>query len=93
MTERLTDEQLQGYHTLPYARDMAEELLALRARVAKLEAALRYGAGSAINELTARGLPKEWSPESGIGVMLEALGCAATMYDDACRAALKEAPQ
>ena len=44
MSERLTDEQLRGYasaeHSLPYAHVMAEELLALRARVGRLEAAL-----------------------------------------------------
>ena len=46
MTERLTDEQLRGYasaeYSLPFAHAMADELLALRARVAKLEAALLF---------------------------------------------------
>ena len=44
MSERLTDEQLRGYasaeYSLPFAHAMADELLALRARVAQLEAAL-----------------------------------------------------
>ena len=46
MTERLTDEQLRamtgvGWTTEPQTQAMADELLALRARVAKLEAALQ----------------------------------------------------
>ena len=45
MSERLTDEQLRGYasaeYSLPFAHAMADELLALRARVAQLEAALK----------------------------------------------------
>ena len=60
--------------------------------VDRLKAALRYGIGAAINELEAQNLPREWSPGSGIGVMLAALGCKSTRYDDAVKAALEDRP-
>ena len=60
MTDLLTDEQLRAYcagFNNPFVRDMATELLALRARNADLEMALRKSAAS--------GLP------SGTGATLE----------------------
>ncbi len=56
----------------------------------KLQAALKYGVGCALNELQARNLPKEWSSRSGIGVMLAALECGSTRYDDAVAALLAD---
>ena len=43
---------------------------------AAMREALRYGIGAAKNELIARGLPLEWTPSSGIGVMEAALRAA-----------------
>ena len=36
--------------------------------------------------------PQEWSPKSGIGVMLAALGCKSIRLDDEARAALAAEP-
>ena len=58
----------------------------------QLREALRYGCGAEINELVARDLPAEWSPNSGIGKMLAALGCSSTTLDVAARAALEGKP-
>lgn len=44
----------------------------------QMRAALAYGIGSALNEMALRGLPLEWSPRGGIGVMLTALGFTET---------------
>ena len=77
---------ITGYVQL-YARDVLALVAAAKAN-AQLVEALRYGAGSAINELTARSLPPEWSPESGIGKMLSALGCHETRLNDTVRSAL-----
>ncbi len=49
----------------------------------ELRDALAYGIGAAMNELSVRGLPLEWSRESGIGVMLRALGCEDLRMTDA----------
>lgn len=68
----------------------SETIEALEAEVEHLRAALKYGIGCALNELQARGLPKEWSSGSGIGVMLAALGCGSTRYDDAVAALLSD---
>ncbi|ARQ01869.1 hypothetical protein [Pseudorhodoplanes sinuspersici] len=56
------------------------------AEIDRLRAALRLGCGAAINSLPPG--QREWSPESGIGAMLKALGCEATVYGDDVRAAL-----
>lgn len=56
------------------ALDTRDQRDALAARLEKMGAGLLYGIGAAINELAARGLPREWAPDSGIGRMVEALG-------------------
>lgn len=61
-------------------------------RLDALRAALRYGVGCAINELVSRDLPLEWSPNSGIGTMLAALGCNSLTFDVAARSAIQETP-
>lgn len=68
-----------------------DEIERLRARVAELEAAMRYGIESALNELTARNLPLEWSRDSGIWTMIRALGMNSPKFDAELAAALKGA--
>lgn len=59
------------------------------AKIEQLTEALRFGIGAALNELTAHNIPLEWSPNSGIGRMLAALGVDATTMTDEVRAALE----
>lgn len=46
--------------------------------IKSMRTALCWGIGAALNEMKARSLPLEWSPEGGIGKMLAALGVTAT---------------
>jgi hypothetical protein len=64
----------------------------LRAENARLLHALRYGLGCQLNTMIADGMTLEWTPESGIGVMLAALGCTSTMFDASARRALEQNP-
>lgn len=50
-----------------------------------LRTALKFGIGSALNELVAIGMPLEWSSNSGLGKMLTALGCTSLSYDEGVR--------
>lgn len=59
----------------------------------ELVAALKYGIAAATNEMTARGLPAEWSPRSGIGVMLQAIGRSETAMTPELRAFLESDPE
>lgn len=55
----------------------------------ELESALRAGVGAAINEMVARGLPPEWSKQSGIATMLRAIGCNSLKLDATVRAVIE----
>lgn len=92
--ERIMDEAAAEIERL------TEEVAALRlvatahnTEMLRLEAALRWGIGAALNELTARNIPLEWSPNGGIGKMLAALGVNATTMTDEVLAALEPEPE
>ncbi len=68
--------------TVPLAIELAEK----ETEIERLQSALRFGCGAAISSLPPG--EREWSPTSGIGIMLKALGCGALVYGDEVRAAL-----
>jgi hypothetical protein len=49
---------------------------ALEAEAARLRGALRGLVSAVLNEMTARGLPHEWTPDSALGIARKALGDA-----------------
>lgn len=67
-----------GYGTYRCEDKIMTEVVDKDARIAELEQALRFGFNCNLNDMTARGLPHEWTPGSGMDVMQKALSTSST---------------